>query len=95
MLSDNITGSVITNAFANTPYSNIANVAFFNNLLDTRTQGLELALKHDLNLEQYGKLNLNLGLAYNKMKLPKLEILLPQKVSEFLFQVLQDEIHKA
>lgn len=66
LLSDNITGSVITNAFANTPYSNIANVAFFNNLLDTRTQGLELALKHHLNLEQYGKLNLNLGLAYNK-----------------------------
>lgn len=69
LLSDNITGSVINNAFANTPYANIANVAFFNNLLDTQTRGLEFALKHDLDLEQYGKLKLNLGLAYHKNKI--------------------------
>ncbi|MBJ9984753.1 TonB-dependent receptor [Acinetobacter sp. S40] len=66
LLSDNITGSVLTNAFAGTAYENINNAAFFNNLLDTRTRGAELAIKHDVNLDKYGDLGFNLGFAVNK-----------------------------
>lgn len=65
LLSDNISGSIISNAFAGTAYSNINNVAFFNNLLDTRTRGAELSIQHDLNLQQYGNLKLNFGFATN------------------------------
>ncbi len=71
LLSDNISGSLITNAFAGTPYANINNVAFFNNLLDTRTRGLEITAKHDLDLNDYGNLRLNLGFATNDNEITK------------------------
>ncbi|OTG84149.1 TonB-dependent receptor [Acinetobacter sp. ANC 4558] len=71
LLSDNISGSLVTNAFAGTAYSNINNVAFFNNLLDTRTRGLEFTAKHDLDLNDYGNLKLNLGFALNDNKITK------------------------
>src|SRR5690606_26291238 len=66
LLSDNITGTAVTNALAGTPYSNIGNVAFFNNLLDTRTRGLELTAKHRLDLNEYGDVLLSLGYSQNK-----------------------------
>ncbi|MDQ1207772.1 iron complex outermembrane receptor protein [Acinetobacter baylyi] len=66
LLSDNLTGSIVTNAFAGTAYSNINNAAFFNNLLDTRTRGAELNFKHNLHFNEYGNLALNLGFAANK-----------------------------
>jgi len=71
LLSDNITGDIIKNAFAGTSYANISNVAFFNNLLDTRTRGAELTAKQDFNLNQYGQLSLNLGVAVNDNKITK------------------------
>lgn len=71
LLSDNITGQVIKNAFAGTPYAEINNVAFFNNLLDTRTRGLEITSNYNLDLEQYGKVKLNLGFSTNKNKITK------------------------
>lgn len=69
LLSDNITGAAVTNALAGTDYSNIGNVAFFNNLLDTRTRGLELTAKHKVNLEAYGDLLLSLGYSQNKTRI--------------------------
>ena len=69
LLSDNITGAAVTNALAGTPYSNIGNVAFFNNLLDTRTRGLELTAKHRLDLNHYGDVLLSLGYSQNKTRI--------------------------
>lgn len=69
LLSDNITGTAVTNALAGTPYSNIGNVAFFNNLLDTRTRGLELTAKHRLDLNEYGDILLSLGYSQNKTRI--------------------------
>ncbi|MRT39661.1 TonB-dependent receptor [Acinetobacter sp. RIT698] len=71
LLSDNITGNVIKNAFAGTPYVEINNVAFFNNLLDTRTRGLEITSNYLMDLEKYGKLKLNLGFSTNQNKITK------------------------
>ncbi|WP_287908602.1 TonB-dependent receptor [Acinetobacter sp.] len=71
LLSDNISGSLINNAFAGTAYANINNVAFFNNLLDTRTRGVEITAKHDLDLDRYGNLRLNLGFASNDNEITK------------------------
>lgn len=69
LLSDNITGSAVTNALAGTQYSNIGNVAFFNNLLDTRTRGLEVTAKHQLNFNDYGDVLLSLGYSQNKTRI--------------------------
>ncbi|MFT4021298.1 MAG: TonB-dependent receptor [Acinetobacter sp.] len=69
LLSDQITGTLITQAFAGTAYSNINSAAFFNNLLDTRTRGLEITAKHNLDLNRYGSLKLNLGFAANNNKI--------------------------
>ncbi|MFU8926577.1 TonB-dependent receptor plug domain-containing protein [Acinetobacter puyangensis] len=66
LLSDNLIGDVVTNAFAGTPYSNITNVAFFNNLLDTRTRGIEFTAKHRVDLQDYGQLNLSASYGKNK-----------------------------
>ncbi|OTG84147.1 TonB-dependent receptor [Acinetobacter sp. ANC 4558] len=71
LLSDNITGSIIKNAFAGTPYAEINNVAFFNNLLDTQTKGLEITTNYALDFEKYGQLKLNLGYSTNKNKITK------------------------
>nr|WP_174505275.1 TonB-dependent receptor [Acinetobacter sp. Marseille-Q1620] len=71
LLSDNITGSIVSNTFQGTEYSKINNVAFFNNLLDTRTRGAEFSLKHDLDLQQYGILKLNLAIAGNDNEITK------------------------
>lgn len=69
LLSDNITGSLVTNALAGTAYSSIGNVAFFNNLLDTKTKGYEITGKYNFDLNQYGKLNLGLGFSANDTKI--------------------------
>ncbi len=66
LLSDNLIGPLVTNALAGTPYSSINNIAFFNNLLDTRTRGIEFSAKHRLNLNDYGQLNLSASYAKNK-----------------------------
>jgi iron complex outermembrane receptor protein len=71
LLSDNMTGSLVSNAFAGTAYANINNVAFFNNLLDTRTRGLELSASQQLDLAAYGQLDLNVGLAFNDNQVTK------------------------
>lgn len=71
LLSDNITGSIVSNAFAGTPYANINNVAFFNNLFDTRTRGLEFTTKYLWDIAKFGKLNFNLGFSTNKNEIVK------------------------
>lgn len=69
LLSDNIQGAVVRNAFAGTIYSDINNVAFFNNLFDTETKGFEITTNYLLDLNNYGRLKLNLGYSSNKNKI--------------------------
>jgi iron complex outermembrane receptor protein len=64
-LSDQLPASVVTPIFAGTPYANIQSAAFYTNVADTRTDGIELTGNYQWNLQQWGRLNLSSGFAKN------------------------------
>ncbi|WP_025855218.1 TonB-dependent siderophore receptor [Pseudomonas sp. CHM02] len=64
-LSDQLPASVVTPIFAGTPYANIQSAAFYTNVADTRTDGVELTGNYQWDLQQWGRLNLSSGFAKN------------------------------
>jgi len=64
-LSDQLPASVVSPIFAGTPYANIQSAAFYTNVADTRTDGVELTGNYQLDLQQWGRLNLSSGFAQN------------------------------
>ncbi|RDS87693.1 TonB-dependent receptor plug domain-containing protein [Pseudomonas fluorescens] len=62
-LSDQLPASVVTPIFAGTPYANIQSAAFYTNVADTRTDGIELTGNYQWDLQQRGRLNLSGGFA--------------------------------
>ncbi|CRM79776.1 MULTISPECIES: TonB-dependent receptor plug domain-containing protein [unclassified Pseudomonas] len=62
-LSDQLPASVVTPIFAGTPYANIQSAAFYTNVADTRTDGIELTGNYQWDLQQWGRLNLSGGFA--------------------------------
>lgn len=70
-LSENLSGEQVENAFAGTPYANINNAAFFTNILDTRTRGIEVSGNYKLDLDQLGLLDMNVGYAQNDTKITR------------------------
>lgn len=62
-LSDQLPASVVTPIFAGTPYANIQSAAFYTNVADTRTDGIELTGNYQWDLQQWGRLNLSSGFA--------------------------------
>ena len=52
-------GSLVGPIFAGTPYANIQSAAFYTNVADTRTDGIELTGNYQLDLAQWGRLNLS------------------------------------
>ena len=71
-LSDQLPSAVVTPIFAGTPYANIQSAAFYTNVADTRTDGIELTGNYQWNLEQWGRLNLSSGFAKNRTKITAL-----------------------
>ncbi|WP_347907306.1 TonB-dependent receptor [Pseudomonas grandcourensis] len=71
-LSDQLPASVVLPIFAGTPYANIQSAAFYTNVADTRTDGVELAGNYQLDLQQWGRLNLNAGVSQNNTKITAL-----------------------
>ncbi|NMX65484.1 TonB-dependent receptor plug domain-containing protein [Pseudomonas sp. WS 5079] len=65
-LSDQLPSAVVTPIFAGTPYANIQSAAFYTNVADTRTDGIELTGNYQWNLQQWGRLNLSSGFAKNR-----------------------------
>ncbi|MDF0732697.1 TonB-dependent receptor [Pseudomonas entomophila] len=72
-LSDQLPASVVTPIFAGTPYANIQSAAFYSNIADTRTDGVELAGNYQLDLGRWGQLNLNGGYARNNTRITGLD----------------------
>ncbi|CRM85962.1 Colicin I receptor precursor [Pseudomonas sp. 22 E 5] len=64
-LSDQLPASVVTPIFAGTPYANIQSAAFYTNVADTRTDGIELTGNYQWDLQRWGRLNLSSGFAKN------------------------------
>ncbi|QXI31339.1 TonB-dependent receptor plug domain-containing protein [Pseudomonas vanderleydeniana] len=64
-LSDQLPASVVSPIFAGTPYANIQSAAFYTNIADTRTDGVELTGNYQLDLQQWGRLNLSSGFSKN------------------------------
>ncbi|WP_273820853.1 MULTISPECIES: TonB-dependent receptor plug domain-containing protein [Pseudomonas] len=64
-LSDQLPASVVSPIFAGTPYANIQSAAFYTNIADTRTDGIELTGNYQLDLQQWGRLNLSSGFSKN------------------------------
>ena len=71
-LSDQLPASVVSPIFAGTPYANIQSAAFYTNVADTRTDGVELASNYQLDLQQWGRLNLNAGVSQNNTRITAL-----------------------
>lgn len=71
-LSDQLPSAVVTPIFAGTPYANIQSAAFYTNVADTRTDGIELTGNYQWNLQQWGRLNLSSGFAKNRTKIKAL-----------------------
>jgi len=71
-LSDQLPASVVSPIFAGTPYANIQSAAFYTNVADTRTDGVELASNYQLDLQQWGRLNLNAGVSHNNTRITAL-----------------------
>ncbi|MCP2068263.1 TonB-dependent receptor plug domain-containing protein [Pseudomonas laurylsulfatiphila] len=71
-LSDQLPASVVSPIFAGTPYANIQSAAFYTNVADTRTDGVELAGNYQLDLQQWGRLNLNAGVSHNNTRITAL-----------------------
>jgi iron complex outermembrane receptor protein len=64
-LSENLSGAAVEQVFAGTPYDNISNAAFFTNILDTRTRGIEASVTYQFDLNRFGLLDVNFGYAKN------------------------------
>ena len=71
-LSDQLPASVVSPIFAGTPYANIQSAAFYTNVADTRTDGVELTGNYQLDLAQWGRLNLSSGISQNNTKITAL-----------------------
>jgi len=71
-LSDQLPASVVTPIFAGTPYANIQSAAFYTNVADTRTDGVELTGNYQLDLQQWGRLNLSSGYSQNNTRITAL-----------------------
>jgi iron complex outermembrane receptor protein len=71
-LSDQLPAAVVGPIFAGTPYANIQSAAFFTNVADTRTRGVELTGNYRWDLQQLGKLDLSLGFSKNHTDITEL-----------------------
>ncbi|UVL58606.1 TonB-dependent siderophore receptor [Pseudomonas sp. B21-035] len=71
-LSDQLPGNVVGPIFAGTPYANIQSAAFYTNIADTRTDGVELAGQYQWDLQPFGRLNLNAGFAKTRTRITEL-----------------------
>ncbi|MFC4863369.1 TonB-dependent receptor plug domain-containing protein [Pseudomonas sp. MAHUQ-62] len=71
-LSDQLPASVVAPIFAGTPYSSIQSAAFYTNVADTQTKGVELTGNYQWDLRQYGRLNLNAGFSQTDTRITKL-----------------------
>ncbi|MDH4608591.1 TonB-dependent receptor [Pseudomonas sp. BN102] len=71
-LSDQLPASVVAPIFAGTPYSSIQSAAFYTNVADTRTKGVELTADYQWDLQQLGRLNLHAGFSQNDTRITKL-----------------------
>jgi len=71
-LSDQLPASVVGPIFAGTPYANIQSAAFFTNVADTRTRGVELTGNYRWDLQQFGNLDLSLGFSKNHTDITQL-----------------------
>ncbi len=71
-LSDQLPSSVVGPIFAGTPYANIQSAAFYTNIADTRTDGIELSGQYQLDLAAYGRLDLNAGFAKTRTRITEL-----------------------
>ncbi|MDH4583328.1 TonB-dependent receptor [Pseudomonas sp. BN415] len=71
-LSDQLPASVVAPIFAGTPYSSIQSAAFYTNVADTRTKGVELTGNYQWDLRQFGRLNLNAGFSQTDTRITKL-----------------------
>lgn len=68
-LSDQIS---TTGLFAGTPYANIQSAAFFTNVADTRTRGVELTGNYQWDLQALGSLDLSVGFSKNHTDITEL-----------------------
>ena len=71
-LSDQLPSTVVGPIFAGTPYANIQSAAFYTNIADTRTDGIELSGQYQLDLAAYGRLDLNAGFAKTRTRITDL-----------------------
>ena len=71
-LSDQLPSSVVGPIFAGTPYATIQSAAFYTNIADTRTDGIELSGQYQLDLAAYGRLDLNAGFAKTRTRITDL-----------------------
>jgi len=71
-LSDQLPASVVSPIFAGTPYANIQSAAFYTNVADTRTDGIELTGNYQFDLQQWGRLNLSSGFSKNRTQITAL-----------------------
>ncbi len=71
-LSDQLPASVVAPIFSGTPYSSIQSAAFYTNVADTRTKGVELTGNYQWDLRQYGRLNLSAGFSQTDTRITKL-----------------------
>ncbi|MCU1722683.1 TonB-dependent receptor plug domain-containing protein [Pseudomonas sp. 5P_5.1_Bac1] len=71
-LSDQLPANVVGPIFAGTPYANIQSAAFYTNIADTRTDGIELSGQYQLDLAAYGRLDLNAGVAKTRTRITDL-----------------------
>ncbi|NBF11228.1 TonB-dependent receptor plug domain-containing protein [Pseudomonas sp. Fl4BN1] len=71
-LSDQLPAAVVTPIFAGTPYANIQSAAFYTNVADTRTDGVELTGNYQLDLQRWGRLNLSSGYSQNDTRITAL-----------------------
>jgi iron complex outermembrane receptor protein len=71
-LSDQLPASVVSPIFAGTPYANIQSAAFYTNVADTRTDGVELTGNYQWDLQQWGRLNLSTGFSQNNTQITEL-----------------------
>ena len=71
-LSDQLPSTVVGPIFAGTPYANIQSAAFYTNIADTRTDGIELSGQYQLDLAAWGRLDLNAGFAKTRTRITDL-----------------------
>jgi iron complex outermembrane receptor protein len=71
-LSDQLPSAVVAPIFAGTPYANIQSAAFYTNVADTRTDGVELTGNYQWDLQQWGRLNLSTGFSQNNTQITEL-----------------------